>query len=76
MREKILDIVMEMMFDINKYSEVYYKESPVYRGLAKSVIVDQYVGFPREGYNFSFTDVESHTVSNAPTLYRVNVRLK
>jgi hypothetical protein len=31
--------------------------------------------FPGEGYN-SFTDVEFHTVSNASTLHRDNVRLK
>jgi hypothetical protein len=65
MREKIVDMVME----INKYSEVSYRVSLVYRGLAKFIIVDQYVGFPREGYNFSFTVLEFHTVSDAPTLY-------
>jgi hypothetical protein len=67
---------MKMKFVINKYSEVLYRVGLVYRRLAKSVIVDQYVGFPDEGYNFSFSDVEFHTVSNAPTLYTVNVRLK
>jgi hypothetical protein len=47
-----------------------------YRGLAKFIIVEQCIGFPGEGYNFNSIDVEFHTVSNAPTLYRVNVRLK
>jgi hypothetical protein len=51
-------MVMEMKFGINKYSEVFYRVGPVYTELAKFVIVDQYVGFPREGYNFSFTDVQ------------------
>jgi hypothetical protein len=41
--------------------------------MAKFIIVDQYVGFSGEGYNFSFTDVEFHAVSNAQTLYRVYV---
>jgi hypothetical protein len=36
---------------------------------------NNYVGFPGEGYNFGFIDVEYHIVSSAPNLYRVNVRL-
>jgi hypothetical protein len=76
MREKIVDMVMDMKFGINKYSEIFYRVGPVYKRLAKTVVVDQFVGFLRYGYNFSFTDAEFHTVSNAPTLYRVNVRLK
>jgi hypothetical protein len=48
----------------------------VNKGLAKFAIMDQYVGFPGEGYNFSFTDVEFHTVSSSLDLYRVNVRLQ
>jgi hypothetical protein len=66
---------MEMKFGVNKYSEVFYRVRPVYRRLAKTVIINQYVGFPREGCYSSFTDVEFHTVSNAPNLYTVNVRL-
>jgi hypothetical protein len=69
-------MVIEIQFGINKYSEVFYIVGPVHRRLAKTVIIEQYVGFPREGYKFSFTGVEFHTVSNTPTLYRVNVRLK
>jgi hypothetical protein len=76
MRETIIDVVMEMEFNVNKYSQVFYSVGPGYRGLTKFIVVDQYVGFPGEGYNFSFTDVECHRVSSAPTLYRVNVRLK
>jgi hypothetical protein len=75
MRKETIYVVMEMKFRINKYFEVFYRVSPVYRGLAKIVIVNEHVGFPREGYYFHFTDVKLHTVSNAPTLYRVNVRL-
>jgi hypothetical protein len=66
-------MVMEMKFIINKYSQVFYRVGPGYRELTKFLIV-KYFGFPREVYNFRFTDVEFHTVSNAPTLYRV-VRL-
>jgi hypothetical protein len=38
----------------------------------KFIIIHQYVGFPGEGYKFSFTDVESHLVNSASTLYRIN----
>jgi hypothetical protein len=76
MRESIVNMVMKMEFGINKYSEVFYRVRPVYRRLAKFIVVDKYICFPTEGYNFSFTDVEFHTVSNAPTLYRVNVRME
>jgi hypothetical protein len=75
MRKEIVYIIMEMKFHINKYSEVFYRVGPDYRGLAKIVIVNEHVGFPREGYYLHFTGVEFHTVSNAPTLYRVDVRL-
>jgi hypothetical protein len=76
MRENIIDVVMEIKFSVNKHSQAFYRIGPSYRGLAKFIIIDQHVGFPGEGYGFSFTDVEFHTVTNAPTFYRVNVRLK
>jgi hypothetical protein len=77
MRENIFDILMEMKFSINKYSKVFYRVGPGYRGLAKFIIkISTLVGFPGERYNFSFTDVEFHAVISAPTLYRINVRLK
>jgi hypothetical protein len=76
MREYIVNMVMEMEFGINKYSEAFHRVGLVYRRLAKFIVVDKYICFPREGYNFSFTDVEFHAVSNSPTLYRVNVSLK
>jgi hypothetical protein len=69
MRENTIDVVMEMEFNINKYSQVFYSVSPGYRGLTKFIVVDQYVGFPGKRCNFSFTDVEFQRVSNAPTLY-------
>jgi hypothetical protein len=55
----------------------FNRVGPGYRGSAKLVIIDQYVGIPGEEYtrNYVFTDVEFYTVSNAPTLYRINVRL-
>jgi hypothetical protein len=62
---------MKMKFSINNNSKLFNRVGPGYRVLRKYTIIDQYVGFPGEGYNFSFTD-EFHTVSNAPTLYRVN----
>jgi hypothetical protein len=46
MRENIVDMVMEMKFSINKYSQVFYRVGPGYRGLAKLMIVDLNVGFP------------------------------
>jgi hypothetical protein len=69
MRENVVNIVMEIKFSINKYSQVFYRVGLGYRGLAKFIIIDKYIGFPGEGYNFSFTDVEFHTVCSAPTLY-------
>jgi hypothetical protein len=72
----MVDVVMEMKFSINKYSQIFYRVSPGYGGLAKFIITDQHVAFPGEGYNFSFIAVEFRTVSSASTLYRVNVRLK
>jgi hypothetical protein len=75
MRKNIVDVVMKKKFNTNKHSKVFYRVGLGYSGLAEFIIVDQYVGFPGEGYGFSFTDVEFHTVTNAPTLYGVNVRL-
>jgi hypothetical protein len=45
MRENIVYMVMEIKFGINKYSEVLYRVGPVYRRLAKTLIVDPYVVF-------------------------------
>jgi hypothetical protein len=55
MRENLVVMFMEMKFRINKYSQVFYRLGPGYRGLTKFIIVDQYTGFPGEGYNFSLT---------------------
>jgi hypothetical protein len=68
-------MVMKKKFKINKYSQVFNRVSLGYGGLAKFIIIDHYFGFPEKGYNFSITDVEFHTVSSAPTLYKVNVIL-
>jgi hypothetical protein len=46
-----------------------------YGGLTKFIIIDDYVGFPEKEYNITITDVVFHTVSSAPTLYKVNIRL-
>jgi hypothetical protein len=63
MRENIVDVVMEMEFNVNKYSQVFHRVGPGYRELKKFIVVDQYVGFPGEGCNFSFTEFEFHTVT-------------
>jgi hypothetical protein len=75
MRKNMVDVFMRMKFRIKKYYQVFNRIGLGYGGLTKFIIIDQNVGFPGEGYNFSFTDVEYHIVSSAPTLYRVNVRL-
>jgi hypothetical protein len=75
MRTNMVGVVMKLKFGIKKYSYVLNRIGPGYGVLTKFIIIDQYVGFPGEGYNFSFTDVELHIVNSAPTLYRVNVRL-
>jgi hypothetical protein len=74
MRKNMVDVVMIIKFGIKKYSQVFKNVGPGY-GQTKFVIIDQYVGFPGEGCNFSFTDGEFRMLSSAPTLYRVNVTL-
>jgi hypothetical protein len=75
--EKIMvDVVMKMKFSINKYSQLFNRAGPGYRGMAKFIITDQHVGFLGKGYNFNFTDAELHIFISAPTFYRVNVRLQ
>lgn len=44
-------------------------------GLAKFIFINQYVYFPGEGYNFSFTNNEFHIVNSVLSLYRVSMRL-
>lgn len=48
----------------------------VYRGLTKLNLVGKYVSLPCEGRNFSFTNIEYHIISSAPTSYRIDIRLK
>jgi hypothetical protein len=62
---------MKMKFSINNYTEVFNRVGPGYGGLAKFTIFS----IPGEEYNYSFTNTEFHTVSSAPTLHKVNVRL-
>jgi hypothetical protein len=75
MRKSMADVVMKIKFSINKYSQVFNRVGPGYGGLAKFIVIDQYVGFPEDGYNFSFTDAGFRTVISAPAFYTVNVRL-
>jgi hypothetical protein len=42
---------MEVEFGVNKYSEVFHRVGPVYRRLAKFIVVDKYICFPRENNN-------------------------
>jgi hypothetical protein len=51
-------VIMKMKFRIKKCSHVFNGVGPGYSGLTKFIITDQYIGFPGEGYNFSFTGVE------------------
>jgi hypothetical protein len=67
----MVDVVMKT----NRYSQFFNIVGPGYGGLEKFIIRDQYVGFPGEVHNFSFTDVQLHIVSSAPTLCRFNVKL-
>jgi hypothetical protein len=76
MRKNVVDVVMKMKFIVVKYFQVFNRVGPGYCELVKFTIIDQHVGFPGEEYNFSFTDAEFHTISSAPTVYRVNVRLQ
>jgi hypothetical protein len=71
MRKNMVDVVMKT----NEYSQFINRVGPGYEELATFIIRDQYVGFLGEVYNFSFTDVQLHIVSIAPTLYRFNVKL-
>jgi hypothetical protein len=71
MRKNMALVVIKTKHNIDKYYQLFNSVGPCYGGLAKFIIilVDQYVSFPGEGYNFNFTDVEFHTVSSAPTSY-------
>jgi hypothetical protein len=46
-----------MKFIINKYYQIFKRVGPGYGELAKIKIIDQYAGFPGEGYKFGFTGV-------------------
>jgi hypothetical protein len=67
---------MKLQLGVDKYSKVCYTVGPGYRRLAKLIIIKKCVSFPGKRYDLSFTDVEFHTVSNAPTLCSVYVRLE
>jgi hypothetical protein len=71
MRKNMVDVVMKVKFSINKYSLVWVMED-----WPSFIIIDQYFGYRGEGHNFSFTDVELHIVSSAPTIFRVIVTLQ
>jgi hypothetical protein len=61
MKTSVADVVMKMKFSINKYSQVFNRVGPGYGEFIKFIIIDKYVAFPQEEYNFSFTDVEFQT---------------
>jgi hypothetical protein len=52
----MVDMDMKMKFSINKYSQLFNRVGPGYRGVAEFIIVDQYVGFLGKEYDLSFTD--------------------
>jgi hypothetical protein len=66
---------VEGKFSIRNYSQIFYGIGLEYRGLADLIIKGHYISVPGEGYNTSFTDVEFRTLSSAPTMYRLDVRL-
>jgi hypothetical protein len=47
----MVHMVTNMKLTINKYSQVFTRVGPGYRGFAKFIIIGQYVGLPGEGYN-------------------------
>jgi hypothetical protein len=51
----MVDMITKMKFIISKYSQIFKGVGPGYGELAKFIIIDQYAGFPGEGYKFSFT---------------------
>jgi hypothetical protein len=65
MWKNMVDAIMKMKFRINKYSQVVNRVGSDYGGFAQFIVIDQYAGFPGEGHNFSFTDVEFYIVSSA-----------
>jgi hypothetical protein len=69
-------MIMGSKFRINKYSQVFNRVGTSYRGLEKFIIVYQFISFSSEENNSGFANVEFHEVRSAPTLYRINVRLK
>jgi hypothetical protein len=62
-------VVMKLKFSVTKYSQVLKRVRPDYGGFVEFIIIDQYVGFPGEGHNFSFIDVEFYIVRSAPILF-------
>lgn len=67
---------MEMMFIIQKHSQVFNTASADYRGLKTFLFVDQCVSSCTKEYNSSCVTVEVHILSSAPTLCGINVRLQ
>jgi hypothetical protein len=63
-------------FSINNYSQIFYRIGQEHRGMAELVIKEHYICFAGEEYNSSLTDAEFHTISSAPTLYKLDVRLQ
>jgi hypothetical protein len=47
MRINVVDVDMKIKFSVNKYFLVFNRIGSGYGGLAKFIIIDQYVWFPR-----------------------------
>jgi hypothetical protein len=72
----IVIVIMEIMFIIQKDSQVFNAAGTDYRGLTKFLFVDQHFRFSTVGCNLSCATVEFHIVSSAPILYGINVKLQ
>jgi hypothetical protein len=52
----MVDVVKKINFGTNTYAQVCNRVDPDYRGYTEFIIIDQCVCFPREGYDFRFTE--------------------
>jgi hypothetical protein len=67
--------VIKIKFNINKYSYIFNSVLPGYRVLTYFIIMNQYLNFPGERYNYSFTDIEFYIINSSPNVYRITARL-
>jgi hypothetical protein len=46
----MINVIVEVMFSINNYSQIFYRIGTEYRGLSEFVIKEHYINFPGQGY--------------------------